>query len=183
MNKLLQSFDLSTIANGFQKTAVTDELNRPHTVHSGGLGRTIRTNALHNGATVSTSYQYDLLDRRPHRRQRQPVDLYLRFFRSAGQRSRPGPRQLVLHLQQCRPAHRPDRGQAGQEQHDPKDEGWSSNLQQQAAVHGFPWHRRVVREEGAAFTSSLTTHHSPLATHLMARRPVAARHGVRPPNC
>src|SRR5262249_21631828 len=30
--KLLQSFNLSTIANGFKKTTVTDELNRPHTV-------------------------------------------------------------------------------------------------------------------------------------------------------
>jgi RHS repeat-associated protein len=61
--KLLQSFNLSTISNGFEKITVTDELNRPHTVHSDALGRTIQSDALLGGSTVSTSYQYDLLDR------------------------------------------------------------------------------------------------------------------------
>ena len=42
----MQSFGLSTIANGFEKSTVTDELNRPHAVHSDGLGRTIRGGVL-----------------------------------------------------------------------------------------------------------------------------------------
>jgi len=42
-----------------ETSTVTDELNRPHTVHSDGLGRTIRSDALLGATTVSTGYQYD----------------------------------------------------------------------------------------------------------------------------
>ncbi len=62
-NKLLQSFGLSAIAGGFETATVTDELLRPHTVHADGLGRTIRTDGLLGATTVTTKYQYDLLDR------------------------------------------------------------------------------------------------------------------------
>ncbi len=62
-NKILQSFGLSGIANGFETSTVTDELLRPHTVHTDGRGRTIRTDRLLGSTTVTTKYQYDLLDR------------------------------------------------------------------------------------------------------------------------
>jgi RHS repeat-associated protein len=62
-NKLLQAFGLSTIPNGFETSTVTDELLRPHTVHTDAFGRTIRTDQLLGAMTVSTRYQYDLLGR------------------------------------------------------------------------------------------------------------------------
>jgi len=62
-NRLLQSFGLSTLANGFEKTTVTDELNRPHTVHSDAYGRVVTGEQLLNGLPVDTDYQYDLLGR------------------------------------------------------------------------------------------------------------------------
>ncbi len=62
-NKLLQSFGLSTLAGGFEKATVTDELNRPHTVHSDAYGRVVTSEQLLNGLPVDTDYQYDLLGR------------------------------------------------------------------------------------------------------------------------
>ena len=63
-NTLTQSFGLSTIDGGFEKSTVLDELNRPITIHTDAYGRTIQTDEwLDAGTTVKTKYQYDLLGR------------------------------------------------------------------------------------------------------------------------
>jgi YD repeat-containing protein len=60
-NKVQGSYGLSSIAGGFQETVVTDELVRPHTVHTDAYGRTIREERPLAGQPVLTDYQYDLL--------------------------------------------------------------------------------------------------------------------------
>jgi RHS repeat-associated protein len=62
-NKVTGAYGLSTLAGSLEKTTVTDELLRPATVHMDAYGRTIRSDEKLGAATVSTSYQYDLLGR------------------------------------------------------------------------------------------------------------------------
>jgi RHS repeat-associated protein len=57
------SYGLSTVGGAFAKATVTDELDRPVTVHTDAYGRTVREDRLLNSASVSTRYQYDLLGR------------------------------------------------------------------------------------------------------------------------
>ncbi len=59
-NQLLKSYGIGV---AFQKSTVTDELNRPVTKQTDAYGRIVRIDRLLSGATVSTSYNWDMLGR------------------------------------------------------------------------------------------------------------------------
>ncbi|WP_151176800.1 RHS repeat-associated core domain-containing protein [Hypericibacter terrae] len=62
-NDLTETYRISNLTGAFEKWIVTDELGRLISTHLDAYGRVVRESRTLGAATISTSYQYDLLGR------------------------------------------------------------------------------------------------------------------------